>query len=389
MSRDYDVIVVGARVAGASTAMLLARRGHRVLMIDRSRMPSDTLSTHAILRTGVLQLTRWKLIEPLLEAETPPIRKVTLGFGAERVPFAVKPDYGIDTFYAPRRQILDSVLVDAAERSGAVFRERTTLVGLTRHKDRVTGVVVRGADGHETVSARIVIGADGAWSRVAELAGAQIYASHPASNAVSYAYYEGLDFDGFWFQFTPGVNAGLVPTNDGRCLVFAGRPASEWDRFRRDPNAEFTRLLRLAGDDLADRVAEARRVGGFRSTPGLPGFVRQPWGPGWALVGDSGYTKDPISAHGISDALRDAEICATAVDASLAQGSRDALARYQRLRDSLSMTMFDESRELARYRWDPEGASRRMRRISAAVRTECEALVAMSEASERERASVA
>jgi flavin-dependent dehydrogenase len=177
------------------------------------------------------------------------------------------------------------------------------------------------------------------------------------------------------------VNAGIIRTNDGMCCVFTGRPNDRMGEFRADSEAEFTRLLERAGPDLAAAVAAGSRASQFRGTKGLPGFIRQPWGPGWALVGDAGYTKDPISAHGISDALRDAELCARAVDSAIRhpEGAEEAMNGYQRLRDGLSQPMFRESEVLARYQWDAAEASDRMRAISEAVRAECAVLASQCE----------
>lgn len=371
MRHDYDVIVVGGRVAGASTAMLLARRGHRVLVVDRATMPADTVSTHALLRTAVLQLTRWDLLAKVVDTRTPAISQIMLGFGDERIPFQIKGDLGIERLYAPRRYILDAILLDAAIDAGTDFAAGTRVVGLHRNsQDRVVGVV---EDGGTTITARFVIGADGIRSRVAALAGAETLASHRPTNAIHYAYYTGVDTPGYWFQFTPGVNAGIVPTNDGAVCVFAGRPRHEMARFRAGPEPEFRRLLAKAGRDLAERVTIGSRVTSFRGTPGLPGFVRRPWGPGWALVGDAGYCKDPISAHGMSGAMRDAELCARAIDESLRDPYREVAAheQYESLRNDLSEPLYREARSLARYRWTADEASVRMRRISDAVREEC------------------
>jgi flavin-dependent dehydrogenase len=240
----------------------------------------------------------------------------------------------------------------------------------------VCGIVTSSHGREVPVSARFVIGADGVWSRTAELVGATAYESHSATNAVTYAYYDGVDIAGFWFQFTPGVNAGVIPTNEGLSCVFVGRRNDRIAEFRADSETEFHRLLDQAGADLADRVAGASRASQFRGTKGLPGFLRQPWGPGWALVGDAGYTKDPISAHGISDALRDAELCARAVDRALCLPEEwvEAMSEYQRTRNRLSLPMFRQSEALARYQWDAGEASARMRAISDAVRAECDLL---------------
>jgi flavin-dependent dehydrogenase len=151
--------------------------------------------------------------------------------------------------------------------------------------------------------------------------------------------------------------------------------------FSENPDREFMRLLGQAGNDLLEKVSGGVQQTPFRGTTGLPGFIKKAHGAGWALVGDAGYTKDPISAHGISDALRDAELCARAVDQALRCPGEEqtALAGYQRIRDELSAPMFRESQALAGYQWTPSVASQRMRRISDAVRAECEALVALGD----------
>jgi flavin-dependent dehydrogenase len=380
MRPDYDVVVVGARVAGASTAMLLARQGHRVLLVDRATMPSDTVSTHAILRTGVLQLTRWGLLDRVEGAGTPPVSHITLGFGDERIPFRVKDEYGVSHLYAPRRILLDRLLTEAAVEAGVEFVDGTALTDLvTSDGGRVTGVVLGRGQRSTRVTASMVVGADGFRSRLARLVDAPVEYQHEPANTVHYAYYTGVASDGFFFQFTPGVNAGFIQTDDGAVCAFAGRPSASSDRWADDPDRAFARLMARAGPDLAGLLAEGTRVSPFRGTSGLPGFIRRPWGPGWALVGDAGYTKDPISAHGISDALRDAELCARAVDRALLCPSeeRRALADYQRVRDALSWPMFEQARALARFQWDAAEASARMRVISETVREECEAILTL------------
>ncbi|MCI0543646.1 MAG: NAD(P)/FAD-dependent oxidoreductase [Actinobacteria bacterium] len=380
MRNEYDVIVVGARVAGASTAMLLARQGHQVLLLDRATMPSDALSTHAILRTGVLQLTRWGLIDRIVASGAPPIRQTTLGFGADRIHFDIRDDFGIESLYAPRRFVLDDILVQAAAEAGVHFVAGAGVNGLLWDRDgAVNGVIAGHGDNTTTHHARMVIGADGVHSRIARRVNSRIQHHHPPRNTIHYAYYTGIETPGFWFQFTPGVNAGVIPTNNGEACVFVGRPVDRLEAFRSDPEGEFHRLLHKAGSDLAETVAEGSRTSGFRGTPGLAGFLRQTSGPGWALVGDAGYTKDPISAHGISDALRDAELCARAVGGSLRNPEQASqhLSEYQRIRDVLSLPMYRESKTLAGYGWSPEEASTRMRRISQMVRDECDLLVSL------------
>lgn len=380
MRYDYDVIVVGARPAGASTARLLTVRGHRVLLVDRVQMPADTVSTHAILRTGALQLARWGLLDRILAAGTPSIRTVTLGFGGERVRFQVRNEHGIDVLCAPRRYLLDVLLQEAAVDAGTELATGTRVTGLRRNRaGRVIGVEVDAGRKQACVTTRFVVGADGLNSRISAAVGAGTRQSHRPTNAIHYAYFTDIEHDGFWFQFTPGINAGLVPTNDGATCVFVGRSNQRLAAFQAEPDAEFRRLLEAAGSDLAERFLAGSRVSPFRGTPGLAGFIRQAWGPGWALVGDAGYTKDPISAHGISAALRDAELCAGAIDHALRNPNEEAEAmdRFERTRDTLSRGLFRESQALARYQWDSEEASRRMREVSAAVKVECDTLSAL------------
>jgi flavin-dependent dehydrogenase len=380
MPYDYDAIIIGARLAGSATAMLLARCGHRVLLVDRVTMPADTVSTHAMLRSGVLQLQRWGVLEQIVEAGTPVVRDVTLGFGEERIPIRVSSDYGVDGLCAPRRHIVDAMLQEAATDSGVELRAGVRATDVLRDRaGRVSGVVLESGSTTSSVTARVVIGADGVHSRLAELVDAPTYASHRPTNAVHYAYFAGIAHTGFWFQFTPGINAGFIATNDDAMLVFVGRSTSRMAAFRADPETEFHRLLAEAGPDVAALVAEGERISPFRGTTGLPGFIRKPWGLGWALVGDAGYTKDPISAHGMSDALRDAELCARAVDRSLRHPGEEAesLTLYQAQRDALSRPMFRESEALAAYDWTAAEASKRMRIISHTVDEECAAILAL------------
>lgn len=376
MKPNYDAIIVGARPAGASTAMLLARLGHRVLLVDRVVMPADTISTHALLRTAMLQLRRWGIDERLWSSGTPAIRDLTLGFDGDRVSTTLKCEHGVDAYAAPRRTVLDHLLVEAAVEAGVDLADATTVVDVTHNGDRVAGVLVADERGRRQISSKVVIGADGVNSRVARSVGSATQLAHPPRNAVHYSYFTDVDHGGFWFQFTAGVNAGLITTNDGLTCAFVARPQSEMNKWRGDPDGEFVRLLGRAGDDLSDLVMAGERVEPFRGTTGLPGYVRRAWGPGWSLVGDAGYSIDPVSAHGISSALRDAELCARAVDRWLRHPpcEHDAMNGYEAIRDRLSADILAASTALTTYRWTGAEASAHMRMISNAVRVECEAI---------------
>ncbi len=373
---SYDVVVVGARAAGASTSMLLARCGYRVLMVDRSSRGSDTTSTHTLLRTGVLQLGRWGLLDALVAGGTPAVARVTLGFGPDLVPIDLSSEFGVEALYAPRRTVLDPFLQSAAEGAGVEYMDRTRLIEVVADEaGRTIGVVVDSGGGPVPIKSGFVIGADGVWSKVAHIVGATKGHDLAASNGIRYAYYAGIETEGVHFQFTPGVTSGLIPTDDNLVCVYLGLPASVMKDIKGERDFRFH--LDRSHPQIAASMGNASRRSPFRGTPGLPGFLRQSWGQGWALVGDSGYCKDPVSAHGLSAALRDSELCARAVDRALADPveAADALRGYQETRDRLSVSMLRLTSELADYQWDPVRASDLMRGISSCVKEECQAIV--------------
>lgn len=373
MTTDYDVVIVGARVAGAMTALHLARAGHRVLIVDRAGPPADTLSTHSLMRTAVLQLTRAGLLDDLIDAGTPAIRKMTLGFGEEMVSFDVRSDYGVSALYAPRRTVLDPIILNAAQMAGAEVALGRGVTAVTRDEaSRVSGVII--GQGHEAVAvtARYVIGADGRNSTVARLVGAVDDRVVEPTAASVYSYYSGMADNGFDFRFAEGGTAGTVSTNDGLTLVWAGVPVGAFD----DPASTFERTLDLVAPDISRAAAGAERIERLRFTRGITSFLRTPAGPGWALVGDAGFTKDPLSAHGISCALRDSEFAAEAVATGLAHPEREheAGVRYAAQRDRFAVGVLESTAALASYRWTPAQASDLMRQLGRLTDAECEYL---------------
>jgi 2-polyprenyl-6-methoxyphenol hydroxylase-like FAD-dependent oxidoreductase len=378
--RSPEVVVVGGRVAGAATALLLARLGHDVLVVDRTDPGSDTLSTHALMRPAVLQLHRWGVLDAIVAAGTPAIERITLGFGDGRVSFDLKHDFGVRALYAPRRTVLDSALLAAAVKEGVEFRAGTRARAVTRDiAGRVDGVVLDTGGNQTTMRSRCLVGADGMTSRVAEMVGATTYESYRPTSSVIYGYFEGVEAAGYEFQFTPGAGSGIIPTNTGLVNVFASWPSRATST---DTESWFHRVLEVSSPAIAARVRAGVRVGRFRRSPGVPGFLRTPGGPGWALVGDAGSTKDPITAHGISDALRDAELTARAVHRSLVEPGAEASAfhEYRATRDRFALPLLREGRALASYRWDAEEASARLRTLSAISDDECRFLTSQGAA---------
>jgi flavin-dependent dehydrogenase len=357
---EYDAIVVGARVAGAATAMLLARRGRRVLLVDRRRPQSDTLSTHALMRAGVLQLSRWGLLDQVIASGAPPIHKNIMRYGEVVDPIEIKPKAGVNALYAPRRTVLDTILVEAAEASGVEVRFGVTVDGLcVDSQGRVAGIAARGAAGAFEAAARYTVGADGIRSVVALGTGAPVLHRGTGSSAVVYGYFEG---DGlpteFEFSYRTGASGGFIPTNDGQVCVWAGTSSARWlAALRSEPDMGFARMLATCAPEATDTMKAARLVGRLHGFAGEVSYLRQPWGPGWALVGDASHFKDPISAHGITDALRDAELLANAIDEGMTRngaGETAALERYHETRDRLSLRMHRASDAVARYDWTSE-----------------------------------
>src|SRR5262245_13485826 len=245
VSTSWDVIVVGGRLAGASTAHLLAKAGMRVLCVDRARFGSDTLSTHALMRAGVVQLQRWGLLSDIIAAGTPPVRRTVFHYGDADVSVSIRPAAGVDALYAPRRTLIDAVIAEAATAAGASVRFGTAVTGLLRAADgRVTGVTIRGRDGSMRAErAGLVIGADGRHSLVATTVGAETeLQGHDASSFV-YGYWADFPTDGYEWCYRPGMSAGAIPTNDGLTCVFVGAPPRR-----------LARLVRSGGNQNAVNV---------------------------------------------------------------------------------------------------------------------------------------
>ena len=339
---DFDVIIVGARVAGSSLAILLARQGRHVLLVDRDRFPSDTLSTHFLQPAAVDMLRE---LGALADVEAAGVRRITrqrayLGDaifeGNMRAPGA----YAL----CVRRELLDMVLIRKALRHPRIhFVGETRAEGLLWEDGRVNGVHVRTRDGRtHTVRARAVVGADGRYSRVAEWAGAARYHEAPALRPMYYAYYRGVTPlpEPAGEVFYQGGHIGFVlPMElDMDCLALEVQP-EEFESFRADPAGQFEAAFR-ALPGMAKRLNGAVRQGPVFGTRGVENFLRVPYGPGWALTGDAAYCKDPSTGTGIEDAFRQAFLLAPALGAALDGDWETALAAYHRRRDAAVLSTY-------------------------------------------------
>jgi flavin-dependent dehydrogenase len=349
----HDVVVVGARVAGAATAMLLARQGFDVALVDRADFPSDTLSTHGLARGAVVQLDRWDLLDEVLASGAPPVRSSAFVLPDVRIERRLKERAGFDFVLAPRRYILDAILLRAAEEAGATVQTGVSVTGtVTDPSGQVTGVTLRDRDDRmSTISARLVVGADGLRSRIARSVGARIIEERPSSSSLSYTYVAGLDAEGYEFHVGERAFAGLFPTHDGEANVWMCLPGDGARVSATDRESGYLSRLEAVAPSLAERVAAGRITAPIRTALELPNQVREAAGPGWALVGDAGAHRDPITGHGITDAFRDAELLARRAGhflrGDLSEG--DALAAYQFERNIALAPIFDVTWRMAQY----------------------------------------
>lgn len=338
MEPEYDVVIVGARVAGASLALLLARRGRRVLLLDRDTFPSDTLSTHYVAPDVVQRLGALGVLDGLLEAG---FRRVTRHRTViEDCVFEGPAAPGGGFSLAPRRNVLDSLLQEQAVAAGAELRTRTPVERLLREDGAVVGVLAGG----EEIRGRVVVGADGKASKVAAWVGAETYRDVPAQRPGYMGYFHGVapqpeptlelhfggDAIGFLFPMRPGED----------CLALELQP-DDFEAFRADPTTAFLeRYSRLHG--MEARLRGARLAGKIKGVKGVANHFRVPYGPGWALTGDAGYLKDFATGLGIGDALGQAFWLADALGEWLEGADWEAaMSAFHRRRDDTLLPSYE------------------------------------------------
>ncbi|MQA31194.1 MAG: oxidoreductase [Luteitalea sp.] len=361
---QYDVIVVGARCAGSPTAMLLARKGYKTLLVDRATFPSDTISTHLIHPPGVATLRRWGLLDRILATGCPPVHTYAFDMG----PFTIAGTPGTEdtpVAYGPRRTVLDKGLVDAASEAGAEVREGFTVEDVLSDDGCVVGIRGHGRGGQPvTEHARVVVGADGLHSVVAQAVAPEQYNEKPQLEASYYSYWSGLPMHGRFEAYDRDDRAWAAwPTNDDLTLVIVGWPFAQFEANKTDIEGHYLRAFERA-PAFEERIRAARREERFVGAA-VPNFFRRCFGPGWALVGDAGYNKDFITAQGITDAFRDADVCANALHESLS-GVRSfdvAMGEYQATRDEQVLPMYEFTCQFASFTPPPP----EMRQLLGAV----------------------
>lgn len=356
----YDAIIAGARCAGSATAMLLARKGYRVLLVDKASFPSDTLSCHYIHQPGVARLHNWGLLDKVAASGCPAIGRQVFDVGPFALSGTPHPADGIGVAYAPRRTVLDKILVDAAVEAGAEVRERFPVTHVISENGRVVGVRGRSEQGWViSERARVVIGADGMRSFVARAVNAPVYNETPSYSCAYYSYWSDVECDSAELYPRPGRMIVAAPTNDGLTMTIVYWPEGDFNRVRSNIEERFMEAVDQA-PTLAERLRSGKRAEKFRGTTDLRGFFRRPYGPGWALVGDAGYHKNPVTAEGISDAFRDAELLVDALTAGFADPAQldDSLAGYERKRNDSVMALYELTCDLAKLQPPSEDTQR-------------------------------
>jgi 2-polyprenyl-6-methoxyphenol hydroxylase-like FAD-dependent oxidoreductase len=309
---EYDVIVIGARVAGSIAAILLGQAGYRVLLIDRARFPSDTLSTH-FFRAPTLRALRQAGVYEEVQTKSPHLVVNYNAVDGIVFPEAVDRPADYPYYLCMRRITLDDILVRRARLTpGVELRQAARATRLIRENGRVVGVAWEEGDGRGEARARVVLGADGVRSFLAKSLDPPLEHQEPVRRAMYYAYFRGVvpaEGPAAEFHYRGNSLVYCFPCDGGLSLLAASVPIDRFPEFRQDPEGALLRELQAMAA-LAPRLAAAERDGEVRGTGTIPGYLRVPWGDGWALVGDAGMVMDPWSGQGIDQASTHAVLLA-------------------------------------------------------------------------------
>ena len=345
----YDVIIVGARAAGSPLAFRLAKGGLNVLLVDRATFPSDTLSTHLMNSDSVERLANWGVLDEVLASDLPTSDSIIMS--VDGYPVEMNPPGNPYPVIAPRRSVLDAATLNAARSAGAEVREGFSVQGLFGEGGRIAGIIGRDRAGHEVVErARLVVGADGRNSFVARQVGAESYNQKPVRASLYFSYYKDWEGSAMETHHRDGVSFYAFPSNWGLACIGSYWPVSRWSEIKKDPEASL-QAAAAAIPEVADRFARAKRLEPIQGWAGTAATYRRSAGPGWALVGDAAYLKDPILGIGIADAYRDADYSADAILAGFAEGGdaiEQRLAMHEARRAKATAATYEMNDAIAR-----------------------------------------
>ncbi|MFB8246258.1 NAD(P)/FAD-dependent oxidoreductase [Streptomyces sp. NPDC055952] len=359
----YDVIVIGARCAGSPTAMLFARQGYRVLLLEKARFPQDTLSSHYLHMQGVALLNRWGLLDRISASGAQPITHQIYQGPDVRIEGFSLPIDGLTTTYAPRRYVLDPILAEGAVDAGVDFRQGCAVKDLVWEDDRVVGVRYTTPGGAEaTERARLVVGADGMRSLVARKAGAENVIEHPRMTTTYYSYWSGVPAD-FELYERPGRWIGVLPTNDDLTLLMAYFPQADYHQVRKNAETAYLDAFRTTAPQLYERMRSGRREEQLYGTGHQENYFRKAYGPGWVLVGDAVNHKDSITARGITEAFVQAQSLTGLIGDRLHEDAAlgTALRRYEHELGNEALNHYQGALNVAELK--PEGRTEMLRKL--------------------------
>ena len=349
--KEYDVIIIGARVAGSILATLLGEICQRVLVLDRARFPSDTLSTH-LFRWPALQAFQCIGVYNAVQKAAPHMESMLNDIDGQIIEEPVKGNGGLDYFLCLRRITLDWILVQRLEQVPIVeFIQGARMQELLWDGDRVSGATWQDENGNHSAKAKIIVGADGFYSQVAKLVEPEIEISLPAQRAMYFTYFKNLKpFKAPTAEhyFRGNRLFYVFPTDNDLTLIAVTVPISEFNDFRSDPQGSFYSALKTISS-LEPRLEGAERVAPIKGAGNIPCYQRVPYGPGWALVGDAAQIMDPWSGQGIDHASTHAVMLARALDTWLTGRSswEDAMQTYRQERNEWSRKTFERTSKFA------------------------------------------
>lgn len=332
----YDAIVIGGSVAGAPTAMLLARKGLKVLLVDKDTFPRDVNSTHFIWPRGMSYLNRWGLADHIVES-APSFKKMDVHIEGIKLRGEVPLQYlknrfmalhgnnddVVDYYCGPRRYFLDEYLLSSAREAGVDVRENTRFSELIvdnngGDKPRVIGIEATTSSGIKLrAKAKLVIGADGKQSAFAKKLGSEYKDYRELSTFAYYGYFSGIDKEELSIHKKGRFGTAIYPTLDKTQMALVYGPTHLWRQFKADAEKNFFNIFDYCAPEITPLLRAGERVEKFKAYGHMPAFQRESTGPGWVLIGDAASFKDQVTAMGITHSFRDAELLSSYIASSI------------------------------------------------------------------------
>jgi 2-polyprenyl-6-methoxyphenol hydroxylase-like FAD-dependent oxidoreductase len=344
---DYDIIIIGARVAGSTLAAILGQKGYRVLMLDRSSFPSDTLSTH-FFRAPALRAFDKIGIGSEVQSVAPQLRVNYNVIDGIEFPEPVDRPEDYPFYMCVRRIVLDNILIRSIKQIPDIeLKEGIKVTGLLWNNNSVAGVKWEMADEKGEFTAKVIVGADGVNSFIAKEINPEYEYQEPVNRAMYYAYYKGIkstEGPAAEFHYSGNTLVYCFPCDSDLTLIAASIPIAQFASFKRNVEEEFNEIVNSM-EALSERFNKAEREGPIRGSGNIPGYLRIPYGNGWALVGDAGMVMDPWSGQGIDQAATHSVLLADSLDNYFSGKNdwEDAMAAYHSARNEFSLKTFQRT----------------------------------------------